>query len=108
MSDTAGPGHDGGQSAEPQAEAEQIEELTEELDTAPPEPEGQDGSDQEGTGQEDPTATADATAFERLLVYLKDVRGFDFTGYKRPSLLRRVRHRMRAVNIDTFDEYQDF
>ncbi|NUO36934.1 MAG: PAS domain-containing protein [Dermatophilaceae bacterium] len=46
-------------------------------------------------------------AFERLLLHLKDVRGFDFTGYKRPSLLRRVRHRMRAVGFESFGEYQD-
>ena len=46
-------------------------------------------------------------AFERLLLHLRDVRGFDFTGYKRPSLLRRVRHRMRATGFESFDEYQD-
>ena len=36
-------------------------------------------------------------SFERLLAYLKESRGFDFTGYKRPSLMRRVQHRMRQV-----------
>ncbi|MFM6847533.1 MAG: CheR family methyltransferase [Terrabacter sp.] len=49
----------------------------------------------------------DDDAFEHLLLHLRDVRGFDFTGYKRPSLLRRVRHRMRAVGFESFDEYQD-
>jgi len=33
-------------------------------------------------------------AFEALLRYARDSRGFDFTGYKRTSLMRRVRHRM--------------
>ncbi len=33
-------------------------------------------------------------AFEALLRYMRDSRGFDFTGYKRTSLMRRVRHRM--------------
>ena len=46
-------------------------------------------------------------ALERLLGYVRDNRGFDFTGYKRPSLVRRVRKRMQEVGIDGFDEYQD-
>ncbi|NUR07472.1 MAG: PAS domain-containing protein [Nocardioidaceae bacterium] len=65
-------------------------------------------------GTDEATDAAGATAvrpddesFERLLLHLRDVRGFDFTGYKRPSLLRRVRHRMRAVGFESFDEYQD-
>ncbi len=51
---------------------------------------------------------SEVEAFERLLVYLKDARAFDFTGYKRPSLLRRVRHRMQGVGFDSFDGYQDY
>ena len=73
------------------------EERSEEELEAPPEP-APAGSQRD----------VDWAAFERLLVHLKDGRGFDFTGYKRPSLLRRVRHRMRAVGFDSFDEYQDF
>jgi two-component system CheB/CheR fusion protein len=46
--------------------------------------------------------------FEALLEFLRDSRGFDFTGYKRPSLMRRVRHRMDQVGVETFSEYQDF
>jgi two-component system CheB/CheR fusion protein len=46
-------------------------------------------------------------AFEALLRYLRDTRGFDFTGYKRASLMRRVRHRMEQVGFDSFDEYLD-
>ncbi len=42
-------------------------------------------------------------AFEALLRYLRDARGFDFTGYKRTSLMRRVRHRMDQAGYDTFD-----
>jgi two-component system CheB/CheR fusion protein len=45
--------------------------------------------------------------FEALLVYLREKRGFDFTGYKRPSLVRRVRRRMGEVGIASFGEYQD-
>jgi two-component system CheB/CheR fusion protein len=47
-------------------------------------------------------------AFESLLVFLREQRGFDFTGYKRPSLVRRVRRRMTEVGIDSTAEYQDF
>lgn len=46
--------------------------------------------------------------FERLLECLKTRGGFDFTGYKRPSLLRRVRKRMLAVGIDGFPAYGDY
>jgi chemotaxis methyl-accepting protein methylase len=51
------------------------------------------------------TANSD---FERLLEYLRQNRGFDFTGYKRPSLMRRVTGRMQAVNIEGFPEYLDY
>jgi len=34
------------------------------------------------------------TEFEALLNYVKRSRGFDFTGYKRSSLMRRVNKRM--------------
>jgi two-component system, chemotaxis family, CheB/CheR fusion protein len=45
--------------------------------------------------------------FEALLRYLRDSRGFDFTGYKRTSLMRRVRHRMEQAAYTTFEEYLD-
>src|SRR5215207_9397079 len=46
--------------------------------------------------------------FEALLVYLKEARGFDFTGYKRSSLMRRVGRRMGQVGIAEYPEYQDY
>jgi two-component system CheB/CheR fusion protein len=46
-------------------------------------------------------------AFEALLRYMRDTRGFDFTGYKRTSLLRRVRHRMDQVGRETYEDYLD-
>src|SRR5207248_11791184 len=46
--------------------------------------------------------------FEGLLEYIKTGRGFDFTGYKRPGLERRVRRRMEIVGIEDFPTYQDF
>ncbi|NIR30491.1 MAG: PAS domain-containing protein [Gammaproteobacteria bacterium] len=45
--------------------------------------------------------------FEALLQYLKENRGFDFTGYKRPSLVRRIRKRMQAVGIEAYAAYRD-
>jgi two-component system CheB/CheR fusion protein len=46
--------------------------------------------------------------FESLLEYLRDNRGFDFTGYKRSSLRRRVIKRMHEVAIDSFSDYVDY
>lgn len=51
--------------------------------------------------QEDP-------AFEALLQYLKRTRGFDFTGYKRPSLMRLTSKRMQAVRVESYNEYLDY
>lgn len=45
--------------------------------------------------------------FEALLPYMRDTRGFDFTGYKRNSLMRRVRHRMDQSGHQSFEEYLD-
>src|SRR6187402_2694148 len=46
-------------------------------------------------------------SFEALLHYLRDARGVDFTGYKRTSLMRRVRHRMEQAGVQSFEEYLD-
>ena len=39
---------------------------------------------------------------------LKETRGFDFTGYKRPTLMRRVRRRMDARALTSLGEYRDY
>lgn len=44
---------------------------------------------------------------ESLLVFLRDARGFDFTGYKRSSLARRIRKRMADIGIVEYGDYQD-
>jgi two-component system CheB/CheR fusion protein len=46
--------------------------------------------------------------FEELLGFLRQARGFDFTGYKRPSLARRVKTRMQLVGIDSLEGYRDY
>jgi len=48
------------------------------------------------------------TDFESLIEYLRDTRGFDFTGYKRASLLRRVAQRCSELGIDNFRTYHDY
>ncbi|WP_344406336.1 CheR family methyltransferase [Streptomyces longisporus] len=44
---------------------------------------------------------------EELLGFLRDARGFDFTGYKRSSLGRRVRKRMADTQIASYTDYRD-
>ncbi len=46
--------------------------------------------------------------FDELLLMLKETRGFDFTGYKRSTLMRRVRRRMDARGLATLGEYRDY
>jgi two-component system, chemotaxis family, CheB/CheR fusion protein len=43
--------------------------------------------------------------FEELIEFIRRDRGFDFTGYKRSSLMRRTIKRMRDVGIDSFPAY---
>lgn len=49
-----------------------------------------------------------AQAFEALLNYLKRSRGFDFTDYKRPSLIRQLKKRMVQLNIESYEKYLDY
>ena len=46
--------------------------------------------------------------FEALLEFMQRERGFDFTGYKRPSLMRRIRHRMQHADVADYGEYRDY
>lgn len=47
-------------------------------------------------------------SFEALLLHLKESRGFDFTGYKRSSLTRRVDRRMAQVGVEDYATYLDY
>src|SRR3712207_888499 len=38
---------------------------------------------------------------------MRDSRGFDFTGYNRPSLERRITKRRESIGIDTIEAYLD-
>jgi two-component system, chemotaxis family, CheB/CheR fusion protein len=52
------------------------------------------------------TSTSEAT-LEVLLDFVKRSRGFDFTGYKRSSLERRIRKRMDELGVTTYGDYLD-
>jgi two-component system, chemotaxis family, CheB/CheR fusion protein len=46
--------------------------------------------------------------FEALIGYLKTNRGFDFSGYKRSSLRRRVNKRIQSLQIERYGDYLDY
>jgi len=52
--------------------------------------------------------SSDDPRFEALLDYLKGTRGFDFTAYKRSSLMRRIQKRLQAIGIESYDGYQAY
>jgi two-component system CheB/CheR fusion protein len=54
------------------------------------------------------SAEPQAVTLDDLLEFIKDSRGFDFTGYKRTSIERRVAKRMTEVGVDSYDAYLDF
>jgi two-component system, chemotaxis family, CheB/CheR fusion protein len=55
-----------------------------------------------------PEDAAALQEFENLLAYLKASRGFDFTAYKRSSLMRRTLVRMQTIGVSGFGNYQDY
>jgi CheR methyltransferase, all-alpha domain len=44
---------------------------------------------------------------DTLLEFIRDTRGFDFTGYKRSSIQRRVAKRMTELGLERYDDYLD-
>ena len=55
-----------------------------------------------------PDETRSTQEFEALIEYLKNHRGFDFSGYKRSSLRRRMDKRMQALRLERYGDYVDF
>jgi two-component system CheB/CheR fusion protein len=53
-------------------------------------------------------SSTDSSDLESLIRYIRTSRGFDFAGYKRPSLQRRFEKRMQTVRAGSFDEYHSF
>ena len=54
------------------------------------------------------TPDRENTDFEMLLEYLKHNRSFDFTGYKRSTLERRIQKRMQVVEVANYTDYVDY
>src|SRR5215468_1277834 len=50
---------------------------------------------------------SDEVGLEQLLAFIRDSRGFDFTGYKRSSLARRIRKRMQEAGAGNYVDYRD-
>jgi two-component system, chemotaxis family, CheB/CheR fusion protein len=50
----------------------------------------------------------DSERVEELLQYLKKTRGFDFTAYKRSSLVRRIEKRLQVIGASSYEEYQGY
>jgi len=48
------------------------------------------------------------TTLAELLEFVKESRGFDFTGYKSSTIERRVAKRMVAVGAERYDDYLDY
>ena len=48
------------------------------------------------------------TTLDELLEFVRDSRGFDFTGYKRSTIQRRVAKRMTTVGAERYDDYVDY
>jgi two-component system CheB/CheR fusion protein len=49
----------------------------------------------------------DANRLTELLEFIRDSRGFDFTGYKRTSLARRISKRMQDAGAQSYSDYHD-
>ena len=58
--------------------------------------------------QQDMPSQEELDQFESLVVYLKRTRGFDFSGYKSPSLMRRILKRMEIIKIASMKDYTDY
>ncbi len=54
------------------------------------------------------TNTSENPELETLLQYIKGNRGFDFSGYKRASLSRRICKRMQTISVESYAEYLDY
>ncbi len=53
-------------------------------------------------------ATGSGRSLDELLDLIRASRGFDFTGYKRSSIERRVAKRMSDVGVERYEDYMDY
>jgi two-component system CheB/CheR fusion protein len=54
------------------------------------------------------TEPRESVSLDALLEFVKESRGFDFTGYKRSSIERRVAKRMSEVGVERYEDYLDY
>jgi two-component system CheB/CheR fusion protein len=54
------------------------------------------------------TAQPDVERIDEIFAYLRQVRGFDFSAYKRASLTRRLVKRMQMVDVHSFGGYLEY
>lgn len=55
----------------------------------------------------EPQDAGDSAGLEELLGFIREARSFDFTGYKRSTLARRIHKRMSEVGSRSYLDYQD-
>jgi two-component system CheB/CheR fusion protein len=65
------------------------------------------GDDDQAASPEADDGAGDDEELEELLRFIRDTRGFDFTGYKRSSIGRRVHRRMHEVRTESLTDYRD-
>jgi two-component system CheB/CheR fusion protein len=51
--------------------------------------------------------SVDSDDLDGLLGFIRESRGFDFSGYKQTTLIRRINRRMHDVGTGSYDEYRD-
>jgi two-component system CheB/CheR fusion protein len=56
---------------------------------------------------ERPSSKAGAE-FTSLLEFIKRSRGFDFSSYKQPTLVRRISKRLQSLGLSQYGDYQDY
>ncbi|MEU5957150.1 CheR family methyltransferase [Streptomyces sp. NPDC047525] len=66
-----------------------------------------EGAEPQAGQSERAPSTAVDQGLEDLLGFIRDSRGFDFTGYKRSTLGRRIRKRMDDVGTRDYADYRD-
>jgi two-component system CheB/CheR fusion protein len=66
------------------------------------------GETEKRAGGEAPASASAPKDFVKLLEYLKSSRGFDFSGYKISSLMRRVQKRLQQIGIASYSDYVEF
>ncbi|MGW5863326.1 CheR family methyltransferase [Streptomyces sp. NPDC055239] len=84
-------------------EAERVSAAEQEQETE----QGQGQGPETRQGRKAQTERLVDQGLEDLLAFIRDARGFDFTGYKRSTLGRRIRKRMGDVGMQGYADYRD-